>query len=174
MSVVKAVTWEEIEQSIFRTVETWTKPDAIFGIGRGGVPIAIALNYVISDVPLGFVYRRVSRGNPEPFYVFNRKMETRSEREKRNAEELEISDVQVSPKRILVVDDVSTHGGTLDIVGRKLAEKYPDSYISNYCYAVDRTRLSSIRPSVAAVTHSSIDIDNEKIWLRFPWQLTEL
>ena len=73
--------------------------------------------------------------------------------------------------KILVVDDVATHGGTLDVVRKKLTQTHPDAEISYYCYAVDRACLRKTRPQIEAVTGSTIDIDNSQVWLKFPWQM---
>lgn len=169
MATIKKITWQDIEVAIRSTLAIWSPPDVIVGVSRGGVPITIAMSCAAPNVPVGFVYRLAARGNSPAFYIFH---DDRLARDERHDAELRLSTLPGSPKRILVVDDVVTHGGTLEVVRRKVIEAHPQADVSFYCYAADRERLRSGRPHIESLTTSTIDIDNEKVWLNFPWQIS--
>lgn len=167
MPRVQKVEWPEIRAAIDGLLTFWNEPDAIVGISRGGVPIAIALSCAAASVPVGFVYRVAARGNSDAFYVFN---DDRLARERRHEAELRLTLLPGDPEHILVVDDVATHGGTLEVTRRLIATAYPHAKVSYFCFAVDRERLRATRPRISESTTCHLEIDNSKIWLHFPWQ----
>lgn len=167
MPHIQQVEWPTIRTAVGQLVASWEPPDVIVGVSRGGVPIAIAISCSASSIPIGFIYRVAARGNSEAFYVFN---EDRLAREKRHEAELRLTVLPGEPRSILVVDDVATYGGTLEVTRRLIARAHPDAIVRYFCFATDRDRLSSTRPWISESTSCHIEIDNSQVWLQFPWQ----
>jgi hypoxanthine phosphoribosyltransferase len=71
MPIVEQVAWDDVVKSNHALVADWDPPDAVLGISRGGVPIAVHLSYLAPLVPLSIVTRVAADGNNDPFYVFN-------------------------------------------------------------------------------------------------------
>ncbi|MEM9359943.1 MAG: phosphoribosyltransferase family protein, partial [Pseudomonadota bacterium] len=151
------VSWEEIVECNTRLVADWDIPDAIIGISRGGVPIAVHLSYLAPLVPMSVVSRVAAKGNNDPFYVFQN---DKGERRSRKPREFRIPELYGQPKKILIVDDVATFGGTLEVVSTMVQTLHPHAECSFYCHAVDRKRLRDQRPWIDAETRSFNDIDN--------------
>lgn len=164
---IENVTWEEVVDTNQRLVASWDPPDAVLGISRGGVPIAVHLSYLAPLVPMSVVTRVASDGNNDPFYVFSR---DKGERRSRKPREFRIPELFGDPRKVLIVDDVATFGGTLEVVSTMVQTLHPHADCHFYCYAVDRSRLRAQRPWIDAITTSFNDIDNSQLWLNMPWQ----
>jgi hypoxanthine phosphoribosyltransferase len=167
MAKVDHVSWADVTAANERLVQEWTQPDAILGISRGGVPIAVHLSYLAPLVPMNVVARIAAEGNNDPFYVFDR---DKGHRRSRKPKEFRIPELFGEPKSILIVDDVATFGGTLEIVSTMVQTLHPNADCKYYCYAVDRPRLRETRPWINELVTSYSEIDNSKIWLNMPWQ----
>ncbi len=164
---VSQVSWEAVVKCNERLITEWDKPDAVLGVSRGGVPIAVHLSYLAPLVPMSVVTRVAASGNNDPFYVFR---EDKGERRSRKPKEFRIPELFGDPKKILIVDDVATFGGTLEVISTMVQTLHPRAECTYYCYAVDRNRLREQRPWIDAITVSYNTIDNSKIWLNMPWQ----
>lgn len=169
MDRVHNVSWFEIADAVREFVAVWNEPDAVVGISRGGAPLATAISYAAPIVPVAYVSRVAARGNNDPFYIFSEKTGVR---DARNEREFRIPELPGSPRRVLIVDDVATFGGTLEVVTKLLLAQHPNIECEYYCYAVDRERLSERRPNIAALANSHVNIDNSKVWLKMPWKIT--
>tara|TARA_B100000745_G_scaffold248580_1_gene170635 strand:- start:23611 stop:24126 length:516 start_codon:yes stop_codon:yes gene_type:complete len=161
------VDWQDVLASNRRLVAEWEKPDAVLGVSRGGVPIAVHISYLAPLVPMSVVTRVAASGNNDPFYVFS---QDKGDRRTRKPREFRIPELFGDPRKILIVDDVATFGGTLEVISTMVQTLYPKAECSYYCYAVDRKRLRENRPWVDGLTVSFNDIDNAETWLSMPWQ----
>ena len=104
----------------------------------------------------------------KPFLVFNDPGHTRSKRES-TVESNPPSGLPEHP-RILVVDGVTTFGNAPIQAERAIESQLPHcAGIDFYVYAVDLARLSSAHPELIARTRFHADIENQRVWLRFPW-----
>ena len=73
--------------------------------------------------------------------------------------------------RVLVVDDVTTFGNTLEGVTDSIHKRLGAAVqVTYYVHAVDLDRLSASKPQICSRLHYSEAINNRKIWLRFPWE----
>lgn len=165
---IRTISWQEIASSVKELLKNWEEPDAIIGVSRGGVPISISLSYGAPSIPIGFVYRVAARGDRKAFYIFS---DDRAERQARNERELKLSEIPGELRKILVVDDVATHGGTLSVARQLISKAYPEADLRFYCFAIDPVRLRATSPSIADRASSHLEIDNHEVWLRFPWQI---
>ena len=169
MQEIRNVSWAEIEESIRQYLITWEVPNIIIAVSRGGVPIAVALSYASGGVPISYITRRDFSRNYKPFYIFDGNSVAREVRyEKEFVAPKELEDY----KSALIVDDVATFGGTLDVTTRLVRRDNPDIDLSYFCYAVDRERLFSRKPGIFDKLYAHTEIDNSQVWLQMPWQIT--
>ena len=147
---------------------TWTQPDLIIGIGRGGVPLSVAISYLAPSIPITFATRKNRSANSDPFYVFKFDYTARL----RRPNDFIMATPNSVAEQVLIVDDVATFGSTLEAVSTLAKEYNPQSHCSYFCFAVDRPRLSQERPKIAMNTKSFIEIDNKEIWIKMPWQIS--
>lgn len=73
------------------------------------------------------------------------------------------------PKRILVVDGVTTFGNGLLKAEEEILKKYSDAHIDFYVYAIDEARLAASHPELVDRVAFHRSIDNRSTWLHFPW-----
>lgn len=170
MTEIRDIAWMEINAWISNLAQDLGNIDLIVGIARSGVPIATAFSYALPNANLSFATRISPRGKSDAFYIFDGGRESRF---KYNQEVIDVTNIPEDDRsiRVLLVDDVATFGDTLTIVKTKLAKRLPKSEILIACYALDSSRLSESRPELVKQVMSNIEIDNEKVWLKFPWQL---
>lgn len=165
---IEVVDWPAIEHWLRSLAPIVEAVDGIVGVARSGAPMATALSYLWPTKHLAFATRRDPRGSKDAFYVFDAGRDSRFER---NRKSIFVSELPETVTKILVLDDVATFGDTLECVRERLEEMEKRVSVSFACYAVDAARLGEARPDILSRTSYSIDIDNSKIWMSFPWQL---
>jgi hypoxanthine phosphoribosyltransferase len=169
MPQIEIIQWSDVEYWLRKVASSIDEVDTIVGVARSGAAIATALSYLWPDKNLVFATRAQPRGAKEDFYVFDDK---RHQRLQQNRMAISLSKIPSDSRKILVVDDVATFGDTLACIQEKIIAHRSDALVSFACYAVDTTRLHSSRPEILAATTFCKNIDNQNLWLKFPWQLT--
>ena len=163
------VPWSDVTDWLRKVAMTIESVECIIGVARSGVPIATALSYLSPYKSLAYATRTAKLGTEEGFYDFNGQ---REDRIKLISRTLTISELPKSISSFLIVDDVATFGDTLNCVHSKLLESYSTASFKFACYAADTARLKSANPNILEELEYSIDIDNEKIYVTFPWNLS--
>lgn len=168
---IKPVTWNDILTKIDEYISKLTKKyDLILGIDRGGLPIAVVLSHRMNDAKVASMLKSYMGSKAEPFFVFDDNNRARSER-KRIIESFILPPLRGEIQNVLVVDDVTTFGNTLETAELLLRTSIsPNLNVDFYTYAADLNRLSISKPDLSKRLYTSSDIDNQNVWLSFPWE----
>lgn len=157
------------------TVEDWLRNlaeqhrfDAIVGVSRSGLPLAVALSSLRPESSLAILSRRGPRGEKPPYYNFGTNREARAEALRSS---FELTSLPDDASEVLIVDDVATYGDTLHVAAQKVRAQLPAVRISFACFAADEARLGGARPEILDQLSHEIAIDNSQVWVSFPWNL---
>lgn len=166
------IQWADVLAGLDRFAGQPRDVDLVIGVARGGLPLAIAMAMRLERSEFGVYLKRYTDDDADrPFAVFDMPSRTRRGRQK-------VEDGLVLPGllhrrevNVLVVDDVTTFGNTLesatDAVIKRLGVL---AHIEYYVHAVDLNRLSTSKQHIFVNLHYAVEIDNRKMWLRFPWE----
>jgi hypoxanthine phosphoribosyltransferase len=167
--MVTGVSWDEVRAAVDEfTGGSTVRYDLIVGIARGGLPIAVAVAERFQDALFSVMLKRYVDTRDVPFFVFEEDSHRRSRRTKQVEIALPFDDASI--RSILVIDDVTTFGNSLEAAEFLLRSKFPSAQIDFYVYAADLPRLSASRPDIAGRIAFSRTIDNKRQWLKFPWE----
>jgi adenine/guanine phosphoribosyltransferase-like PRPP-binding protein len=166
------VHWAELIAGIDRFVGSADGFDLLIGIARGGLPLATALSARFDRCGFGVYARRyLDEAATRPFAVFDGSSMARRARVKIEDGLLLPAIFQKPDMRVLVVDDVTTFGNTLEGVTDSIHKRLGSAVqVSYYVHAVDLDRLSASKPQICRRLQYSEVINNRKTWLRFPWE----
>lgn len=157
------MSWEEFGQLCARLVARIDGPvDAIVGIVRSGLIPAVYLSFHLECVHFGVVVVKHSRSGKEDFRLPHD-----------GAELVGILPPTTRPRSVLVVDDVNSRGGLFAFLDEELRRTYDH---------IDEVRFATIFADVKQIrrhAHASVldrcayaeDIDNDKTWIVWPWNL---
>jgi hypoxanthine phosphoribosyltransferase len=165
------VSWDEI---VFATKNFVSinkiKYDLILGIARGGIPIAILLNNLIEGSKFSVLQKSYLKADTVPFFIFDGDNPSRSKREKL-IDAFAFPNFNDEVKNVLIVDDVTTFGNTLDWAKKILHERLGKNInIKYFTFAADINRISVSNPDIVDALYTSKNIDNFNEWMVFPWE----
>ncbi len=164
------IDWPEVQNWLYNLARDCDF-DAIVGISRCGLPLAAALSSIVPSASLALLARKGSRGQKTQSYDFSKRREQRLV-ELEGA--FELSPLGQNISKVLIIDDVATFGDTLAMARKKVLSMVPSATISFACYAVDVSRIKGAQEDVFANLHYHLEIDNQKTWVSFPWNLEPL
>ena len=167
---VTLVSWEALISAVDKfSSECRTEYDLIVGIAKGGLPIAVSLAHRLPNARFSAMLKRYIDVKQAPFFVFENESHRRSKRKKViDSFTLPVHDKEV--KRILIVDDVTTFGNSLETAELLIKEQLRNAEIDFFVYAVDVSRLSASKPEISKRVKYHREIDNRIEWLQFPWE----
>jgi len=167
---ITLVTWDELITAVDKFASECPKEnDLIVGIAKGGLPIAVSLTHRLPNARFSAMLKRYINAKQAPFFIFENETHRRSNRKKViDSFTLPVHDKEV--KRILVVDDVTTFGNSLETAELLIRGQLKNTEIDFFVYAVDVSRLSASKPEFSKRVKYHREIDNRLEWLQFPWE----
>ncbi|UXD21916.1 phosphoribosyl transferase [Ignicoccus pacificus DSM 13166] len=153
---VKVVTWDEVvrwsNDLAFSILDSGYRPDVIIAIARGGlVPARLLVDYMnVIDMLSIKVEHWIETGSHQEEAVI--KYETK--------------DVDLSGKKVLIVDDICDTGKSL-VVARDFVKKYwnPDE--------IRLATLQYIEPVAQIKPDYYVDLVKDWTWYMYPWNYVE-
>lgn len=147
------LSWEEVENLLWEVFVSLRSsdydPDVVIGVARGGlVPARILVDYLQNKYICTFQMGHWAEGkmlSEKPTIVFP------------------LPEVDLSDKKVLVVDDVSDEGGTMEEVVRYLSEKVGDIKTAVLVSKADSRFKTDYCPKVM----------KQWRWVLFPWSKHE-
>jgi len=146
------LSWEQIEEAIEelgnKIKASGFEPDYIIGITTGGI------------IPLGLLVKQLG--------VRNILTISASSYEKDKRKELFITylpEIDLSNKKVLLVDEIAETGETLKSISDTVAGKYKTSQIKTAVIAINKEKCVSV-PDFFVV-------EEPKEWVVFPWEKKE-
>lgn len=163
---ITIVPWDSLIIAVDRFASDCTKEyDLIVGIAKGGLPIAVCLAHRLKNVRFSAMLKNYIDVSQDPFFVF-----------KKNPSGILRDDSSILPvydkkaKRILVVDDVTTFGNSLETAELLIRKQVKDVEVDFFVYALDAARLVESKPKILQRVKCHLIIDNRLEWLQFPWE----
>jgi uncharacterized protein len=147
------LSWEEVEEILWEIFVAMRKagyePDVVIGVARGGlVPARILVDYLQNKYICTFQVSHWGEGkdlSDKPKIVFP------------------LPEVDLSDKKVLVVDDVSDEGGTMEEVAHYLRDKVGDIKTA---VLIDKD-ITRFKPDFCG------RVMREWRWILFPWSRHE-
>jgi adenine/guanine phosphoribosyltransferase-like PRPP-binding protein len=166
-SVVQ-IPWNELETAARAFAATDpAKYDLVIGIHPDGVALA-NIFAVQLGTRFGTIEKTYKNSQRTPFFVFDNGTHSRSRRVSKS--QLIAPTMSPKPKRVLLVDGVTTFGNALFASEQLLLTKFPGSTVDKYVFAVDQARLAAANPELFKQVRYGRAIDNYRTWLEFPWE----
>lgn len=167
---ITLVMWDTLITAVDRFASECQKEyDLIVGIAMGGLPIAVSLTHRLPNTRFSAMLKRYVNVRQAPFFIFEDESHRRSNRKRIiDSFTLPVHDKEV--KRILVVDDVTTFGNSLEAAELLIKEQLKDAEVDFFVYAVDVSRLGAAKPELSMRVKYHREIDNRLEWLQFPWE----
>jgi len=140
------LTWWQVDRAIFALAEKLReyKPDVIVGVARGGLIPAVRLSHILNDIPLKVIdvkfYKGIDERGEKPVITIPIHGDLKG-------------------KRVVIVDDVSDTGKTLEVVIEEV-KKLGAREVKVACLAM--------KPWTSVVPDYYVFRTDK--WIVFPWE----
>ena len=148
------ISWDQVQGLITKSLAQIIEfgPDIIFGLSRGGLPVACTVSNII-DVPMYTIGVKSYNNNGEQGKIEITQWPN------------EIND-DISNKRILIIDDLNDTGITLAHISSEVSNFNPESMCIFALHNKVKEKQAYFKENVQVVYGSEC----KDIWLVYPWE----
>jgi len=148
-----ALNWEQIQKDCVDLSKKIKSCDVIVSVGRGGLVPSTILSHLLDSVPIyNFGIKSYNSKNKQEELIYDQTLGIKFTSKYRDS-------------RVIVVDDLSDRGTTLNAV-----KDFFDLQQFNYY----KTATLYIKNSTLYVPNYFVKNFDDKIWLDFPWETCKL